>query len=258
MSRGNDKAPIFLDTQDHLVFLEHLERTVSRFDWRCFSYCLMGNHFHLLVQTRQPNLSRGLQSLNGAYAQSHNQRHNRVGHVFGGRFRSPLLQQDAHLLEVFRYVALNPVRAGLCDEPGAWRWSAHAALIGKEPPPRFLDVAGAHAWFGTPVDHSRYETFVSGPGSMDYEPRGAVFGDAEFKRTVLPAQRPDRDIPEHEWGDGRPPLAEIFERSSGIEPVGIAYRFYGYPLASIARHVGRDVSTVGRWLRDYEERMREC
>jgi REP element-mobilizing transposase RayT len=258
MSRGDGKAQIFLDARDHLAFLERLGLTVSRFDWRCLSYCLMDNHFHLLVQTPQPNLSRGVQHLKTAYAQFFNRRHNRWGHVFGGRFKSPLIQQDAHLLEVFRYIALNPVRAGRCLDPRAWRWSAHAALMGDVPAPDFLDEHGAHAWFGTPPDRRNYESFLGAPSSLKYEPRGAVFGDEEFKRSVLPPTRPDRDVPVREWGEGRPPLAEIFLGSSRIEAVSIAYRLHGYPLSSIARHVGCDVSTAGRWLRQYEARMSEC
>lgn len=258
MARGNDKAPIFLDARDHLAFLELVELTVERFHWRCFSYCLMGNHYHLLVQTPQPNLSRGAQYLNGAYARFHNARHERVGHLFGGRYKSPLIQQDTHLLTVFQYVALNPVRAGLCADPREWRWSAHAALVGDVPAPGFLDAVGAHSWFGTPLDRRWYADFVAGPTLIEYDPDRPVFGDESFTRGFLPAWRPDRDIPEREWGEGRPPLVDIFERATRLEAVGLAYRSYGYPLRAIADHVGRDVSTIGRWLRDYESRMSEC
>ena len=255
MARGNGKAEVFLDDDDCAAFLGIFARTVSRFDWRCFSYCLMGNHFHLLVQTPEPNLSRGVQYLNGTYAQWFNERHDHWGHVFGGRYKSPLIQQDAHLLEVFRYIALNPVRAKRCDAPGDWWWSAHSALVGAVPAPRFLDVAGAHAWFGNPRDRSTYEAFVARTEPSDYEPKGAVYGDEEFVRSILPARRPDRDIPEREWGDGRPPLAEIFARWSGVEAVGIAYRSYGYPLSSIAHHLGCGVSSASRRLREYETEM---
>ena len=255
MARGNDKRAIYLDDADHVAFLAILGRTIARFGWRCFSYCLMGNHFHLLVQTPEPNLPRGVQYLKTCYAQHFNRVHECSGHLFGGRYKSPLIQQDGYLLEVFRYIARNPVRAALCDQPSDWRWSAHPALVGAVPPPKFLDVRGAHAWFGSPIDPRNYAEFVAGPSLIDYEPRGAVFGDEEFKRSVLPPKAPDRDVPVREWGEGRPRLGEIFERWSGVEAVGIAYRTYGYPLTAIAGHRNCGVSTVSRWLREYEAGM---
>lgn len=257
-SRGNDRAQIFLDEQDHLGFLDELDQAVDRFGWRCFSYCLMGNHFHVLVQTPQPNLSRGVQCLKMAYAQRFNRRHDCSGHLFGGRFHSPLIQADAHLLEVFRYIALNPVRAQLCSDPLEWRWSAHAALLGRAPAPDLLDVDGAHRWFGEPSDPARYERFVKGPSIIEYEPKGAVFGDDEFKRSVLPAKRPSPEIPEREWGDGRPALADVLERSPGSLGIGLAYRTYGYSLPTIASHLGCSARTVGRRLREYEAGMAGC
>jgi putative transposase len=258
MARGNDKGAIYLDDEDHAAFLGILARTVSRFGWRCFSHCLMGNHFHLLIQTPEPNLPRGAQYLKTVYAQHFNRRHEHTGHVFGGRYKSPLIQQDAHLLEVFRYIALNPVRAGLCRGPLDWRWSAHRALVGAEPPPRFLDVEGAHSWFGSTVDRRRYEAYVKRDHPVAYEPRGAVYGDDECKRSTLPATRPDPNIAMRDWGDGRPPLPEILERSTGPEAIWIAYRRYGYTLTGIAAERGCHVATVSRHLERYEREMLDC
>ena len=255
IARGNNKAPIYLDDADHAAFLGILARTVSRFGWRCFSYCLMGNHFHVLVQTPEPNLPRGVQYLKSSYAQWFNSRHDHWGHVFGGRYKSPLIQQDSHLLRVFKYIALNPVRAGLCEVPGEWWWSAHGALVGTVQAPKFLDVAGAHGWFGDSRDRRNYAAFVAGDDAVDYEANCAVYGDDEFKRSVLPPKAPDRDVPVREWGEGRPNLAEIFDRWSGVEAVGIAYRCYGYPLTAIASHLKCGVSTASRWLREYEAGM---
>ena len=254
LARGNNKAPIYLDDSDHAAFLGILARTVSRYGWRCFSYCLMGNHFHLLVQTPEPNLPRGVQYLKTCYAQYFNRTHEHVGHLFGGRYKSPLIQQDSYLFEVFRYIARNPVRAGLCEDPADWRWSAHPALIGAVLPPRFLDVAGAHAWFDGAPEYAR---FVARSGPTAYEPVGAVYGDAEFRRSVLPPTSPSDEIAERDWGDGRPPVNEILDRTPGAEGIAIAYRTYGYALAPIAAELGCHVSTVSRRLARYETEMLE-
>lgn len=257
MGRGNGKAEIYLDDEDCAAFLAIFARTLSRFGWRCFSYCLMGNHFHVLVQTPEPNLSRGVQYLKSSYAQWFNTRHDHWGHVFGGRYKSPLIQQDAHLLRVFKYIALNPVRAGLCESPGEWWWSAHAALVGTVQAPKFLDVEGAHAWFGDSRDRRNYAEFVAAAAPVEYEPSCAVYGDEEFRREVLPPRRPNAELPERDWGAGRPPVAEILRRTPGPEGIGIAYRSYGYALAPIAAELGCHVSTVSRRLARYEREVLE-
>ena len=254
MARGNEKALIYLGEHDRLAFLEILGRTVSRFGWLCQSYCLMGNHFHLLLQTPEPNLPRGAQQLKSSYAQWFNKRHGRTGHLFGGRYKAILIQQDAHLLEVFRYIALNPVRGGLCNDPRAWEWSAHGALAGHAAAPKFLAVRRARAWFDSA---SEYERFVAGPASLEYEPTGVVFGDADFKRSVLPEEAPDAEISERDWGEGRPSLGQIFGRTPGPAGIAAAYRQYGYGLAPIAAQLGCHVSTVSRRLRRYEHEVLE-
>jgi putative transposase len=139
-SRGNGKQPIFLDESDRERFLGLLARTCERFAWRCHAYCLMGNHYHLVLETPRPNLSRGMQQLGSGYAQSFNRRHERTGHVLQGRYKAFLVEKEAHLLELTRYVVLNPVRAGLCRSAGEWRWSSYRATCGDAPTPRFLTL----------------------------------------------------------------------------------------------------------------------
>lgn len=109
---------------------------MARFDWRCLAYCLMDNHFHLLVRTPLANLPRGMQQINSGHAQAYNRRHGRTGPLFERRYGAALVQEDVHLLEIFRYIALNPVRAGLCREPEDYAWSSHAALAGIAVSPR--------------------------------------------------------------------------------------------------------------------------
>src|SRR5436190_1917991 len=132
-ARGNAKQVIFLDDRDHQVFLDVVVEALSRFSWQCLAYCLMPNHYHLVVRTRNPNLSRGMRQINGVYAQRFNHRHDRVGHVFQGRFGATLIQEDEHLLEAIRYVVLNPLRAGLARSADEWLWCSHSELLGRRP-----------------------------------------------------------------------------------------------------------------------------
>src|SRR3989339_1664941 len=115
-SRGNEKKAVFKDDQDRESFLNTLYRVNKRYNWLCHAYCLMTNHYHLLIETPNANLSTGMRQLNGVYTQALNRRRNRVGHVFQGRYKAVLVQKDNHLLELCRYIVLNPVRAGLVDK----------------------------------------------------------------------------------------------------------------------------------------------
>src|SRR6185312_9539672 len=143
-ARGNAKADIFLSAADASVFLATLGTVVREHGWSCFAYCLMPNHYHLLIETHAANLSVGMHFLNSAYARMFNAAHDRVGHVFQQRFHSELITREEHLLEAMRYVALNPVRAGLAASPAAWRWSSHRTMAGTCPAPGWL--ARHRAW----------------------------------------------------------------------------------------------------------------
>ena len=134
-SCGNAGQPIFEADQDRLRFLELLGREVQQQHWRCHAYCLMGNHYHLLVETPDGHLRRGMARLNAVYSQWFNRRHDRSGHLFQGRYKAILVERDPHLLELCRYVVLNPVRAGLVKKMEAWPWSSyHATVKGQRGP----------------------------------------------------------------------------------------------------------------------------
>jgi REP element-mobilizing transposase RayT len=133
-ARGNERKAIYRDMTDRERFLEVLARTLERFRWSCLAYCLMTNHYHLLVRTLGRNLSRGMRDLNGIYAQAFNRRYGRDGHLFQGRYRAVLVESDEHLLSAVAYIVRNPVRAGMCSSPAEWRWSSHAGALGVRPP----------------------------------------------------------------------------------------------------------------------------
>jgi REP-associated tyrosine transposase len=162
-SRGNDRRRIFLDDHDYVGFLAILERAVARARWICHSYCLMPNHYHLMLETPEETLAIGMRHLNGSYAQRFNRRYEHVGHVFQGRYDSTLVETEQHFLELCRYVVLNPVRAGLCGRAADWPWSSFCATAGIEPPLPFLTTARLWTQFegasGAACD--RYANFVS-------------------------------------------------------------------------------------------------
>jgi putative transposase len=147
-SRGNRRQRIFLDDQDRRTFLGIFAAVVGRRGWRCSAYCLMPNHYHLVVETPEPDISNGMQDLNSRHAAGFNWRYGLTGHLFQGRFHSILVEREEHFLELTRYLMLNPVRAGLCARPGEWRWSSYRATLGSDAKPPFLTLEPLLGRFG--------------------------------------------------------------------------------------------------------------
>jgi REP element-mobilizing transposase RayT len=146
-NRGNRKQPIYGTDDDRRRYLTTLGRVTLRMSWRCLAYCLMGNHMHLLVETREPNLGKGMHRLHGSYAQYFNRRHGHVGHLFQDRFQAVPMASDAQLFMVAAYIARNPVDAGLCETAVDWPWSSHTDLM-KGRPPVWLDAERLLAYVG--------------------------------------------------------------------------------------------------------------
>ena len=171
--RGVDSCAIVSDDSDFQTLHLLLGITLTRHAWRCTAYCLMTTHFHLMVETPNPDLDRGMQYLAGLYAQSFNRRHGRTGHLFGERYYSGILQKESHHLETIRYIALNPVRAGICAAPEDWRWSNYAAAIGQAPTDSLVATSDLLGLFAAhePTARRQLREFVwpalltgSGPG----------------------------------------------------------------------------------------------
>lgn len=162
-SRGDRREPIYEDDVDRSAFLDILGTVVADFNWIAHAYCLMGNHYHLLVETPDANLDKGMRQLNGSYTQWSNRRHRRVGHLFQGRYKAILVDKDAYLLELCRYVVLNPVRAKAAKSSGLWRWSSYRVMMGVESAPKWLSAEAVLAQFGhsRTVARQRYERFVA-------------------------------------------------------------------------------------------------
>jgi REP element-mobilizing transposase RayT len=162
-ARGNNGGIVFVDDTERTAFIAMLSTVVAADTLELLAYCLLGNHFHLLVATPLANLARAMQRLNSAFAQYANRRRGRTGHVFGGRYSATLVENDVHLLESTRYIALNPVRAGLCRSPEHWRWSSHRAACGIVATPSFLAASRLLDMFGDVEERARvrYRRFVA-------------------------------------------------------------------------------------------------
>jgi putative transposase len=191
-SRGNERRVVFRDDADRELFLSILGRTVELFRWKLHAWVLMGNHYHLLVETPEPTLSRGMRQLGGLYTQAFNRRHRRAGHLFQGRFKAILVGKESHLLELCRYLVLNPVRAGLATSARAWRWSSYRATAGLSAAPSWLETDWTLKQFAVSrrTARERYRRFVADGKKAGFEPwtsvRNQVFlGTDEFLDEAL-------------------------------------------------------------------------
>jgi putative transposase len=142
-ARGNRQQSVYLDDEDRLTYLRILGVVVNTWRWRCLAFCLMSNHLHLLIETPEPNLGDGMQHLHGTYARAFNDRHERTGHLFQGRYSAKTIGTDEQLCAVVRYLAMNPVKAGLCAAPEQWRWGSCSRRPGWLAHGRLLEFLGA-------------------------------------------------------------------------------------------------------------------
>ena len=195
-ARGNERRAIVRDDRDREAWWRTVADMVRHYQVVCHAWVLMDNHYHLVVETPMPNLSRALRHLNGVYTQRFNRRHGRVGHLFQGRFKAILIEKETHLLELCRYVVLNPVRAGAVTHPRFWRWSSYRAMAGEESEPPWLHTDWLLAQFGTTVSAARagYRRFVAdGLKSSDSpwsQVRGQIYlGSDRFLEQVANASR---------------------------------------------------------------------
>jgi len=263
MARGNRREPLFLDGMDFSRFLECVERTCDRFNWLVHAYCLMTNHYHLLVETPDGNLSRGMRQLNGVYTQRFNRRHGKVGHLFQGRYRAILVQKEAYLLELGRYVVLNPVRAGMAQSPREWPWCSYPAVTGACPAPEWLETDWLLTQFGRTRTEavSAYERFVAagvGAASPLDEVRHQLFlGDDAFISLFEDAKAGEElaDVARTQRRPMARPLPDYAEYSTDRdEAMAKAYRSGAYTMKQIAAHFGVHYMTVSRAVRKWERR----
>jgi len=287
-ARGNGRQRIFHDDWDNRKFLDLLGKTLDRFQWACHAYCLMVNHYHLMIETPEANLSKGMHHLNATFCQAHNKRHDTVGHLLQGRFKAIVVDRESYLLELARYVVLNPVRAGMVVWPEDWPWSSYRATAGfpvaagDTIPPGLPLAAGATippglplpagdtipSWllsqFGPDEASARqgYREFVAagiGKESPWSKLQSQIFlGKETFidrLKEAIPEKKSVQEIPKLQRYANRPPLREIFgdwkTRRKRNEAIIASYVTYGYEQKEIAKFLGVHYTSVCRALRHH-------
>ena len=269
-SRGDRREDIFTDDEDRHGLLEVVAQALSRFDAEALAYCLMSNHYHFVLHTRQANLSLLMRHINGVYTQAFNRRHDKVGHLFQGRFKAILVDRDAYLLEVCRYVDLNPVRARMVRKPGAWAWSSYRAHVGQMAAPDWLDTQGLHGYLlGRPVRtaadrrraanrYARLVASVPDASLWDCALRQQIYlGDEAFVERMQALAEPrnstDDDIPKIQRRKSRT-LAQWMESCENREEALYnAYTQSAMTMSAIARELGLSISRVSRLIARAEE-----
>lgn len=263
-ARGNDRARIFADDEDYDAFLELLAKALARFAVRCAAYCLMDNHYHLLLVPTAHALSRPLQQLNSSYCQRFNRRHGRVGHVLQGRFGCRIVEDGTYARTVLRYLALNPVAAGCVAAPEEWKWSSYRAALGLSPAPEFLSLADVWDTFATSenvVGRERLAECVRAGVEEVFE-NPLLHGSAVVAERVallLSPHQATRDYPASYRFAARPTLGSLFEGRMGdrlrLQDAAFeAFYHHAYTLAEIGAVLSRHPSVVCRWIRRAEVR----
>ncbi len=263
-SRGNARQAIFLNGEDFSDFLGILNSVVKRYNFLLHAYCLMNNHYHLLVETPEGNLSKGMRQLNGLYAQRFNQKHQRVGHLLQGRYQSILVDKENYLLELSRYIVLNPVRAGIVKDPKDYRWSSYQGTIGYQKiPGLFTDWILSQ--FGDEKNKAtmQYQTFVlsgiKGTSPLEEVKGQLCLGKDTFMDQIghlLHDKENLKEIPRKQRYINRLSLKEVLNyqnKNQRDHVIYIAHLQYAYTLKDIAEYLGIHYTTVSRAVKRVEE-----
>lgn len=259
-ARGDRRGTIFADERDREAWLEVLRVVCTRCHFVVHAYCQMTNHYHLMVETVEGNLSQGMRQLNGIYTQQVNRRHGLVGHVLQGRYKAILVQKEAYLLALTRYIVLNPVRAGIVGLPDHWPWSSHCFTLGEQEAPDWLATDWLLQQFGTSRDaaSARYRQYVLdgvGEGSpLKAAQHQLLLGDDAFVaahrdqrhakelRAIVKVQRRASTMTFEEYQHRYPSRDEAMAR---------AYWSTAFTMASIGAYFGVGYSTVSRAVARY-------
>jgi len=264
-SRGNEKKTIFKDDADRNIFLDILYKVNKRYNWICYGYCLMDNHYHLVIETPDGKLSRGMRQLNGVYTQIFNKRHERVGHIFQGRYKAILIQKESHLLEVCRYVVLNPVRAKAAKSIEDWKWSSYRATAGKDKSHPCLTTDWILGQFAKQkkTAEKKYKEFVEaeiGEKGIWEDVKGqSILGSDEFVKKLIgyvKGYEDIKEIPKSQRYINRPALKEIFNKEKLLnkkdrnKQIKEAVNRYSYSQKEVADYLGLYYTTISRIVND--------
>ncbi len=268
-SRGNEKKSIFRDDADRETFLGILVDINRRYNWLCHAYCLMDNHYHLMIETPDGNLSIGMRQLNSVYSQAYNKKRNRSGHLLQGRYKAIVIQKDSHLLEVCRYVVLNPVRAHIVEQPEDWKWSSYGETAGKKTPHPCLTTDWILGQFSEERSEAerKYREFVKSgieQESIWNAVKGqVVLGKEEFVDSLnhhLNKHKNIAEISKTQRYVNRPGLDSIFsknilmDKSQRDSKIITAVYEFGYTQRAIANHLNLHFTYISRVVRGHAKR----
>lgn len=253
-SRGNARQKIFWGDIDYLEFKNVLREVIKRSRWIAHAYCLMGNHYHLLIETPQANLSSGMRQLNGVYTQRSNQRHKQGGHIFQGRYKAYLVEKETYFLELCRYIVLNPVRARMVQHPEEWRWSSYRETAGEETDSDLFhtDFLLGHFSSDRMKAQELYKGFIlDGVGKQNplQEARGGILlgSDGIIKRwqAILKERGKEENVRRERYA-ARPSLKDIFSGRVREEGIAEAINKWGYKLKDVGDYLDLHYSRVSR------------
>jgi len=259
-SRGNCLNAIFTSDNDRTAFLQLFGAVCKQFNWLCYAYCLMDNHYHLLIETPEGNLSKGMRQLNGVYTQRFNRTHAQVGHVFQGRYKAILVDKAALLLETARHIVLNPVRVGEVPNAQDWAWSSYQATVGSIGRPVWLASSTLLETLGTSSEHAidRFTQFVveglNQPAIWVHLRHQVYLGDTQFVERMQSLIDKSQSLDEVPLIQRRPPpkpLA-VYEQQAGGDrnaAIVLAYASGGYTLKEIGHYFNLHYSTVSGIIR---------
>lgn len=261
-SRGDRREPIYEDDNDRLQWLDVLSRACERYNWRVYAYCLMDNHYHVLLETADGNLSKGMRHLNGVYTQYFNRQHNRVGHVFQGRYKAILVEKESYLLELSRYVVLNPIRARMIKDMNQWKWSSYQATSGKAQVPDWLETDWLLSQFGRQRKRARerYIDFVREgiglPSVWENLQKQIFLGGESFvdqHQEKINEKAELDDIPALQKRALSIPISDYQDKYKDDNiAIKEAYLSGGYTMKNIGEHFGMHYTTVSRIIKKYE------
>lgn len=258
-SRGDGQKDIYLDDQDRMDYLSILSSVCRRFNWTIHAYCLMSNHYHLLIETPDGNLSQGMRQLNGVYTQHFNRNHSRVGHLFQGRYKAIIVQKEAYLLELSRYIVLNPVRACMVRTAKNWPWSSYRATSDEVPPPEWLDTEWLLSNFAKrrKLATERYREFVA-QGKNQPSPwmslKNQIFlGTEQFIEDMHCKLNQNQELSEIPKAQRRrlPKPLDYYSSNFSDRNMGIinAYQSGGYSMKEVGDHFGVHYSSVSKIIK---------
>lgn len=258
-SRGDGQKDIYHNDQDRRDYLSVLSDACNRFNWTIHAYCLMSNHYHLLIETPDGNLSQGMRQLNGVYTQRFNRNHKRVGHVFQGRYKAIIVQKEAYLLELSRYIVLNPVRASMARAAKDWPWSSYRATCGMIGSPDWLSTDWLLSAFAKTRKKSieRYRKFVA-QGKNQPPPWVALtnqifLGDEQFVESMLGKLALNQELSEIPKAQRRkmPKPLDYYSMKYKVRNAGIvaAYQSGGYSMKEVGEHFGMHYSSVSKIIK---------